>query len=222
MLLSIDTCGPSGSIALALLDGEELQVLAEAPLAGKTYSARLVPAISELLAAANSTVADLASIVVTHGPGSFTGIRIGLSAAKGLAEIHDIPIIAVSRLAVLAHKAQAQAAALDASRHEFHFGTCTEPIREALLTQDQFEAEAAALGRKLAVCETAVHALAPAAALVDPPSAADALRFALPRLRARDFDDPVTLDGNYLRRSDAEIFSQPGARRPGPQNPPRP
>jgi tRNA threonylcarbamoyladenosine biosynthesis protein TsaB len=217
MLLSIDICGSSGSIALARLGGESLNVLAATDLAGKTYSARLVPAIAELLAAQRSSVADLAAIIVTRGPGSFTGIRIGLSTAKGLAEAHVIPILAVSRLAVLAHKAQCRAATLDASRHEFYFGHYDEPTREALLTRDLFQSEATALGSHLAVCEPSVHALAPSATLVDPPTAADALRFALPGLRARDFDDPVTLDGNYLRRSDAEIFSQPGARRPSQQ-----
>ncbi|MGB6608580.1 MAG: hypothetical protein WBE63_02525, partial [Acidobacteriaceae bacterium] len=40
-------------------------------------------------------------------------------------------------------------------------------------------------------------------------TAADALRFAPPRLLAQNYDNPVTLDGNYLRRSDAEIFSKP-------------
>lgn len=214
MLLSIDTCGPSGSIALARLAGNTLDVLAETALPGKTYSARLVPAIAELLGSQHRSVADLAAIVVTKGPGSFTGIRIGLSAAKGLAEVHGIPIVAVSRLAALAHKAQTQAAAIDASRHEFYFGHYPGSPRESLLTQDGLQAEAAALGPDLAVCEAAVHALVPVAALVDPPTAADALRFALTRLFADDFDDPVTLDGNYLRRSDAEIFSQPGARRP--------
>ena len=217
MLLSIDTCGSSGSIALARLEGDTLDVFAEADLAAKTYSARLVPAIAELLAAERASVANLAAIIVTRGPGSFTGIRIGLSTAKGLAEPHALPILAVSRLAVLAHKAGCQAAALDASRHEFYFGRYDDPLREALLSQDAFEREAATLGSHLAVCEPSIHALAPAATLVDAPTAADALHFALSRLRARDFDDPVTLDGNYVRRSDAEIFSQPGGRRPQPQ-----
>lgn len=217
MLLSIDTSGPAGSIALARLDHEQIEILAEAPLAGKTYSARLVLAIGELLAAHGAAIQALSAIVVTKGPGSFTGIRIGLSAAKGLAEIHGIRIVAVSRLEVLAHQAQTPAAALDASRHEFYFGHYAEEPRESLLTLDGLQAEAAALGQKLAVCEAPVHAAAPGATLVDPPTAAEALRFALPRLRARDFDDPVTLDGNYLRRSDAEIFSHPGARRPKAQ-----
>lgn len=85
MLLSIDTSGPAGSIALARLDHEQIEILAEAPLAGKTYSARLVPAIGELLAAHGAAIQALSAIVVTKGPGSFTGIRIGLAAARGLA-----------------------------------------------------------------------------------------------------------------------------------------
>ena len=44
--------------------------------------------------------------------------------------------------------------------------------------------------------------------LLDPPSAADALTFAVPRLRRRDFNDVATIDGNYLRRSDAELFAK--------------
>ncbi len=243
MLLAIDTCGPLGTVALAGPDGD---LLGQTEIPGKTYSARLVPAIRELLAAANASIADIVTIVVTNGPGSFTGVRIGLSAAKGLAEAGTIPILAVSRLAVLAHLAQTRAAALDASRHEFYFGdypTCERsaalkghgfsradtaaeeqgasapegigvfsavPNRfEKLLSRDEFAGQASALGAQLAVCEASVHAIAPSATLVAAPSAFDAIRFALPRLRACDFDDPVTLDGNYLRRSDAEIFAKP-------------
>ena len=146
---------------------------------------------------------------MTNGPGSFTGIRIGLSTAKGLAEVHSTPILAVSRLAVLAHKAGATAAALDASRGEFYFRDSSATPEESLLSRDHFQQQASTLAHSLAVCEPSVHALAPRATLVAPPTAADALRFALPRLLAHDFDNPVTLDGNYLRRSDAEIFSKP-------------
>ncbi len=211
MLLAIDTCGSIGTVALARLSGEDdLRVLAELELPGKTYSAQLIPAIHELLATHRGTVAHLDAILVASGPGSFTGIRIGLSAAKGLAEVHATPILAVSRLAVLAHKAGTTAAALDASRGEFYFGDYSGPDpRESLLTRNLFSEEAARLGPQLAIGEESLLAAAPAAAFVELPAAADVLQFALPRLRARDFDDPVTLDGRYLRRSDAEIFSQP-------------
>jgi tRNA threonylcarbamoyladenosine biosynthesis protein TsaB len=220
LLLSIDACGSLGTVVLARLTSDNLGILAQTELPGKTWSARLVPAIRELLAAHNAAVADIATIVVTNGPGSFTGIRIGLSTAKGLAEPTSIPILAVSRLAVLAHKAQAsnrqaRAAALDASRGEFYFGDYSASPEESLLTRDSFLERTTALGPQLAICEPSILALAPAATRVPPPTAADALYFSLARLRARAFDDPLLLDGNYIRRSDAEIFSKPGS-------PPRP
>lgn len=216
MLLSIDTCGALGTVALARLVADKLDILTQTELPGKTYSAQLIPTIRHLLAAQNATVGEIASIVVTNGPGSFTGIRIGLSTAKGLAEPHSIPILAVSRLAVLAHKAGTSAAALDASRGDLYFGDFSSAnAHESLLTREQFAERAASLAHNLALCEDSLLTVAPTATLVDPPTAIDALRFALPRLHARDFNDPLLLDGNYLRRSDAEIFSKPGA-------PPRP
>jgi tRNA threonylcarbamoyladenosine biosynthesis protein TsaB len=228
IVLSIDTCGATGSVTLARLEpfspnSEQLTLLAETELPGKTYSAQLLPAIRQHLAAHNATVAQIATIVVTNGPGSFTGIRIGLATTKGLAEVHATPIVAVSRLAVLAHKAGTHAAALDASRGEFYFGHYSGPTptsgapnelvrwsgKESLVARDQLQQQASTLAHSLAICEPSAHALAPLATLVAPPTAADSLRFSLPRLLAQDYDNPVTLDGNYLRRSDAEIFSKP-------------
>jgi tRNA threonylcarbamoyladenosine biosynthesis protein TsaB len=215
MVLSIDTCGTSGTVALARWTGHSVHVLDQKSIPGKTYSAQVIPEIRDLLAAHKTFVSDIAAIVVTSGPGSFTGIRIGLATAKGLAELHATPIVAVSRLAVLAHKAHTSAAALDASRHEFYFGRYTADPAEQLLARDHFLQLSTTLAHDLGVCELSVHDLVPAATLVDPPTAADAIDLALPRLRARDYDDPLTLDGNYLRRSDAEIFAKsprPGSR----------
>lgn len=206
-VLSIDTCGPVGSVAMARLDEHaRIEITGQSELPGKTYSAQLVPAIRDLLAHHSIALKDIAAIVVTSGPGSFTGIRIGLSTAKGLAEAHSIPIVVVSRLAVLAAKAQTSAAALDASRKEFYLRDATG---ERLLGLEAFRGQVRDLGGDLAVCEASVQAAAPAAVLVDPPTAANAIRLALPRLRAREYDNPLALDGNYLRRSDAEIFSKP-------------
>ena len=214
VVLGIDTCGSTGTVALARLERKpgKLGLLGQANLAGKTYSAQLVPSIRALLAEHNFDLAELAAIVAASGPGSFTGIRIGLASAMGLAEVHSIPIVAVSRLAVLAHKAGASSAALDASRHEFYFrdGEGREAT-EALLGRDAFAERSSKLGSQLAVCEAALDALAPRATMVEPPTAEDAIRFALARLAAREFDDPLLLDGNYIRRSDAEIFAAPDA-----------
>ena len=207
MLLGIDTCGGAGSIALARQNGGCIDVLAEAELAGKTYSALLVPKIQELLEAQRCGPSDLEAIVVVHGPGSFTGVRVGLSAAKGLAEARNIPLLAVSRLAVLARKAGTDTAALDAGRGEFYFRAHAQ---EALLAPDEVRARREG---SLAVCDEFAAQVFPDAVLVQPPTAADAVRYALPRLAAKDFDDPATVDGNYVRRSDAELFAHQGARR---------
>jgi tRNA threonylcarbamoyladenosine biosynthesis protein TsaB len=207
MLLGIDTCGGAGSIALARWSGDRIELVAGAELAGKTYSAQLIPKIQELLDAQQCGIQDLEAIVVVHGPGSFTGVRVGLSAAKGLAEALSIPLLAVSRLAVLAATAGTDAAALDASRGEFYVRIGTE---EALLTPDEIRAR---ISGTLTVCEENASQAFPNAVLIQPPAAADALRYAVPGLTAKDFDDVATIDGNYVRRSDAELFAQQGTRR---------
>jgi tRNA threonylcarbamoyladenosine biosynthesis protein TsaB len=119
IVLAIDTCGATGSIALGRLEGGAVTLLAQTELAGKTYSAQLVPAVRVLLADQNVDIGALSATVVVNGPGSFTGVRIGVSSAKGLAEALAVPLLAVSRLAVLAWKAGAEQAALDAGRGEF-------------------------------------------------------------------------------------------------------
>ena len=195
ILLSIDTCGSTGTVALARLDpnAEQVTLLSQTELPGKTYSARLIPTIRELLAAHNITIAEIATIVVTNGPGSFTGIRIGLSTAKGVARVHSTPILAVSRLAVLAHKSQAEnsrtsAAALDASRGEFFFGDYPATPNEQLLNRDQFTQRAAFSAQNSPSARNPSADAVPTATLVAPATAIDALHFALPRLRARDYD----------------------------------
>ena len=102
MLLSLNTCGNTASVALGVAGLEEIQILATASLAVRTYSARLIPEIAAMLESRHATLRDIEAIVVVNGPGSFTGVRVGLSTAKGLAEGGGIPLIAVSRLALLA------------------------------------------------------------------------------------------------------------------------
>ena len=210
MLLGIDTCGTVGTVALATRTDSALKIIGQLELAAKKNSAELlIPQIRALLAAHGVSLQQLEALVVVRGPGSFTGVRIGLSTAKGLAEALDKPVTAVSRLAVLAHAAHAQAAAIDAGRGEFYFGEYANGLaEEALLTRKQLADHAASLGAELAVFEETLQSAFPRARLVAPPTAADALHLALPRVLASDFDDPALLDANYLRRSDAEIFAK--------------
>ena len=207
MLLGIDTCGGAGSIALARRSGSQMDIIAEAELAGKTYSALLIPTIKELLDMQQLGPQSLEAVVVARGPGSFTGIRVGLSAAKGLAEALSLPLLAVSRLAVLASKGGTTAAALDAGRSEFYFRIHTE---EALLTPEEIRMR---LDGTFAVCEENASQTFPDAILVQPPTAADTLLHAFPRLAANDFDNVAAIDGNYVRRSDAQLFAEQSAKR---------
>lgn len=218
VLLGIDTCGPSGTVALARVSAGRLEILGQTDLAARSYSATLVAAVGELLQRHGVALKGIGAIVVVHGPGSFTGVRVGLSAAKGLAEAAGIAVVAVSRLEVLAHKAETAWAALDAHRHEV-FLRAARPEAELheLLAGAE---ELAAIGlppAPVAICDEGAAALLSSAwpgltlVQVHAPTAADALALALPRALAGERRDLVLLDGHYLRRSDAEIFGAPAA-----------
>ncbi len=218
LLLAIDTCGPSGSVALGRLTGDAPQILGQKELAGRSYSATLITAVAELLQAADARLSDLRALVAVHGPGSFTGVRVCLSAVKGLAEAPQIPVVAVSRLEVLSTRAGCASAALDAHRGEV-FLRLAEPGAEAreLLAGGEELAALQSVPQRIAVCDEAgarlLAAAWPGAALVrvDPPTAADALALCAERVLRREFADLALLDGHYLRRSDAEIFGEKAA-----------
>jgi len=216
LVLCVDTCGPSGTVALARLDPDSIELLGQIELEGRSYSATLIAAVEELLSAAQAKVGQLHAMVVVNGPGSFTGVRLGLAAVKGLAEPAQTPVAVVSRLEVLAAKAGTALAALDAHRHEV-FLRVEEPgaaPRELLAGAAEL-AEIHPHPARVAVCDEAAAAVLaeawPGAALVQtaPPTAADALALAAPLVRSHAFADLALLDGHYLRRSDAEIFGTP-------------
>jgi len=213
-LLLIDTCGSEGSIALA--EGEAgSRIIASDTLPGRSASERLIPVIRQLLEVEGWKLSDLAAIGVVHGPGSFTGVRVGLSAAKGLSEAGRVPLIAVSRLALLANAAGEiegdVCAVLDAGRGEFYCGIYKDRQRrsEALLTAEEIARASDEVGA-LVVCEESVRealgALGPL--LVNEPRAANALPFVAERVANGQFDDAATIDANYLRRTDLEISAK--------------
>lgn len=224
LLLAIDTCGPTGSVALGRVGEAELsgavEILGQTELAGRTYSANLVSAIGELLSHAQIELHQLAAIVVVNGPGSFTGVRVGLSAAKGLAEGASIPALAVSRLEVLAAKSRVPSAALDAHRSEVFLRIADCPESRELLAGTHELAKIDDPPVRVAVCDEPAAALLGSAwpsvqlVTVPAPGAADALQLCASRVGAGQFVDLALLDGHYLRRSDAEIFGDPAARLP--------
>ena len=129
-------------------------------------------------------------------------------------------LIAVSRLALLAGAVDGGGgpvhAVLDAGRGEFYYGQYVgrRCLREVLVSGE--DVMAAVAGGVVVVCEMKVAeglgALGPGVRMVEEPLAGDALALALGRIEAGDFDDAATLDANYLRRTDAEIFAKPAVR----------
>jgi tRNA threonylcarbamoyladenosine biosynthesis protein TsaB len=148
LLLAVDTSGKQGSIALARCGPEDAcDVIEVAPLPGGTFSAELVPQIATLLDRHGFSRTDLGAFAVVSGPGSFTGLRIGLAVIKALAEVLAKPVVAVSLLEALATVVPSQGrvvAALDGGRNEVFLGehdvgsAGTQLIRECLLTRDQW------------------------------------------------------------------------------------
>lgn len=214
-LLLIHTAGNEGSVALA----EGREIVAVEVLPGRSSSERLVPAVRRLMELQGWRLRELKAVVVVHGPGSFTGVRVGLSAAKGLSEAGGIPLVAISRLALLAASAgEGDAtvhAVLDAGRGEFYYGEYAghRCVRESLLSQEEVSA-AVVDGGLVVVCEAKVAEMLSDLhpRVVDEPLAGDALPLALERIAAGEFDDVSLLDANYLRQTDAEIFAKPKAK----------
>jgi len=176
----------------------------------------LLQAIADLLGEAEIAVQDLAGITAVAGPGSFTGIRIGLAAVKGLAEAANLPVVTLSRLALLAHTANAPCAVLDAHRGQFYCGMygSGEP-REMLLTAGEINAMGGLAG-KVAVCEETVAQLLeelcgePELVRVAAPTAATVLGYSLSKWAAGEVADLALLDGYYLRGADAKIGTRLG------------
>jgi tRNA threonylcarbamoyladenosine biosynthesis protein TsaB len=204
-LLLMNTAGVESTVALA----EGSAVVATALLPGRSASERLVVEIQRLLEEAGWRLANLSAIVVVHGPGSFTGVRVGLSAAKGLIEAANVPLIAISRLELVAAAGGSGTvhAVLDAGRGEFYYGLYEGGVcqREALLSAEEVVA-AVGLGRAIA-CEAKVRDGLGGIdfLMVAEPEAGAAIGIALERLGRGAFDDAAVVDANYLRRTDFEI-----------------
>jgi tRNA threonylcarbamoyladenosine biosynthesis protein TsaB len=201
-----------GSVAVA--DGV---VLAAAVLPPRTFSEGVLPAVREVLGAAGWTVADLEVVGVVNGPGSFTGVRTGLSVGKGICEAQGIPLVGVSRLALLAGSEGLVHALLDAGRGEFYYGRFRDGGSEGerLVKKEELEALLAEGGTVMACEEKVLEELMGwGVEAIPEPSAGDALGLVLAGLENEG--EGVLGDANYLRRTDGEIFAKPMVGRVAP------
>jgi tRNA threonylcarbamoyladenosine biosynthesis protein TsaB len=222
LLLSTDTSGRQGSIALARGDSANCEVIEVVPLGGGTFSAQLVPQIAALLAAHGFSKKDVDAFAVASGPGSFTGLRVGLAAIKALGEILQKPIAAVSLLEAVALAGGLQgkvAAVLDAGRGDVYLGEyeissdSAQLLGERLLTKAEFlhTAPGVEVVTSDAVLAEAARTAGISVSTIDPINAGFIAQLGVKKVLAGITISPEQLEANYIRRTDAEILAKIGS-----------
>jgi len=222
LLLLTDTSAKQGSVALARVaeGANEIDFIDSATLDGGAFSAQLVPQVAALLAKHGLNKAEIGAFIVVSGPGSFTGLRVGLAAIKALAEILQKPIVPISRLQMVALAPRKQGrvlAVLDAGRGEVYAGEyeiaadAAHLRDERLLSRENFLQRAHAM--LVSTPDAALARIAQDAGLpvFNFESVTGEMIAALgwSKLRSGETVTPDQLEANYIRRSDAEIFARP-------------
>lgn len=226
LILAIDTTSAAGSIAL-LRDREVAGQVARAD--DEPYSSRLFHDVERVLREAGAAMQHVELFAVASGPGSFTGVRVGLAAVKAWAEVYRRPAAAVSALEAMASQASENqplvAGIADAHRGQLFAGLYErvgavlrrrgDDVVMAPLECFAYLAEQAA-GAAFLIRSTATErvraALAESAAAgacvetADPALAAAIGRLGYERARRGEVVDALTLDAHYVRRSDAELL----------------
>jgi len=228
LVLAIDTSAPSGS--LAVLDDQKLLGMVATDVQ-ETYSSRLFRHLEFLLRELSLEMKQMELYAVVAGPGSFTGLRVGLTAVKGWAEVHGKPIAAISGLeavaAQVAGHAEWIAPVMDARRGQIYGGLYRRRAGapalerqgdEVVMTAGEFLAELAVrTGGALplfatptpAVLGEALSASPLRGARVEQVSAVLAPvvgRLGWQRAQRGEVVDALALDAHYIRRSDAELL----------------
>lgn len=246
LLLAVDTSGKNGSLSLVRFDDPDhtspknreiwstdgfsrstqpFDVLELVTLEGRMYSAQLIPELQNALARQNLRKTDIDGYVVASGPGSFTGLRVGLSTVKALSEVLHKPIAAVSVLEAAARMTGVNGhlmVAIDAGRKqvfvgEYEFGEEFKMIRrnEYLITFEQFlDPTSPKRGEiKLFSPDQAVRETAAAQGItigdMRSPQADTFARIGYQKIIAGETTPAEILEANYIRASDAELFSLP-------------
>ncbi len=198
MILSIDTTSEFGSIALT----EANVIIEELPIhAPEGFGHVLFGRIAHLIEKNGTTVHQMECFASAAGPGSFTGVRVGLSAAKGLAEATGKRVVAVSNLRAIASfgSAPLRSAIIDARRGEVYAAVYNDELEvvipEAVL---KFETFLAGLAGKEYELISTIDSPRPLAAAIG--------HIAWNEFTAGRAQDPAAIDANYVRRSDAELF----------------
>lgn len=217
LILAVDTTRAWGSLALARGETVLEEVEIESP---DGFAHVIYERLARLLEGHRLRPQDIDCFASAAGPGSFTGVRVGLACVKGLAEACGKPAAAVSNLEALASfgSAPLRAAVMDARRGEVYGGLYEAEGRSVTpevvarfdwwlesLPQGEIEFVYAGFPEFRALLAGNRFACAPI--LAGPRAMAAAIaRIAFRRFAGGEAKDPAALDANYVRRSDAELF----------------
>ena len=217
MQLAIDTSTDTASLALV----QDSEVLAELTWrCGQNHSTQLLPHLVHLLNQGNLNIQSTSGIIVARGPGSFNGLRVGISTAKGLAFSLGVPIVGISSLEAEAYqhaetglpicpifnagRGEIATAIYQKKHNEWHQLTA-EHITTVETLYSQITTKTIFCGEFIPLIATQLRKQLKQKAVI--PSPAAGLRRAsflaelgLKRLKASDYDNPATLQPLYLRR----------------------
>ena len=210
-VLAIDTSAECASLVLLESDGRLTEAAIDSP---DGHSYRLFGELQSLLRRANIRLEQIDCFAASAGPGSFTGVRVALSAVKGLATALNKPMAAVSTLQALAWFGETplRAVVADARRGDSYAGlynAALEPIRPEVVTRLEpwlasFVATAPG-GVDLITANPAHLASHGDLGFKVRVIAPENLGRAVAHLAARQLVDPAVTDANYVRRADAEM-----------------
>lgn len=229
LILALDTATPCGSVAV-LRDRQIEGVISTRT--EETYSSRLFRQLEFLLGELSLEISQFDAFAVAAGPGSFTGLRVGIAAVKGWAEVFSNPIVAVSGLEAVAAQARFSdkwiAAILDARRGQFYAALFRHGPGDLVLEGGERVCTPAEIletlpksagSNGLRFITPAPELLARALATVhlsgshswfilpaSPVLAPFIGQLAFERARRGEFTDALHLDANYVRRTDAELL----------------
>ncbi len=222
-VLALETATIAGSIAIV---DDNKGLIGEVKVDVKiAHSERLMPSVQWLLKASSITIKEIDAFAVSIGPGSFTGLRIGLSTAKGFSYSTGRPIVPVPTLDAFAKTlpfcSHMICPMLDARKNEIYAGLykwednlCKKLMPETALSPEEllkrinepvvFMGDGVKIYKKLIIDTLGTDAiLAPASRMS--PSASSVAEIAVEKLKQGITADPVKLTPFYIRKSEAEI-----------------
>jgi tRNA threonylcarbamoyl adenosine modification protein YeaZ len=215
MILAIDASTDNASLALV----QEGRVLAEANWrCEQNHSVELLPRLARLLDEAKADIKSVSAVIVARGPGSFNGLRVGISTAKGLAFSLGIPIVGIGSLEVVAYEHaetglpvcpvfNAGRGEIAAAVYQNKDSNWSQLVAEHITTVDTL---CSGINSKTIFCGEFVSQIAgelkkrlkekAVIAATNPPRARLLAELGKRRLDAGDYDDVATLQPLYLRR----------------------